>query len=134
LITRRCVLDHDLGPGGVTASVHREVGKGLVTCLDSYQALYRGPGLADIYEKSNLETNVGQGAASLGAAAVATVGAGVCEDYSSVPELHTPCSGIESGGEHPSTYRAVLARCTRIADTQADKGDWIEKGPMVGNY
>ena len=82
---------------------------------------------ADIYEKGIVETNIGQDAGSLGAAAVAAVGVGLWHDYSPVPKLHVPRSRLEPERENAQRYRKVLAVFSRIAGVQADIGDMIEQ-------
>jgi xylulokinase len=82
---------------------------------------------ADIYNKVILETNVGQDAASLGAATVAAVGIGLWSDFDIVPTLHALQSRIEPVKENYEAYQTVLGLFRRIADVQADIGDWIEQ-------
>ena len=82
---------------------------------------------ADIYNKNILETNIGQDAGSLGAAAVAAVGIGLWKDFSIVPSLHVIKSRLEPVKENCEKYQAVLGLFKRIADVQADIGDVIEQ-------
>lgn len=82
---------------------------------------------ADIYNKNLLETNIGQDAGSLGAAAVAAVGIGLWKDFNLVPGLHMVKSRIEPVIENHQKYEIILDLFKRIAEVQAATGDWIEK-------
>lgn len=80
---------------------------------------------ADIYEKNIIETNVGQEAGSLGAAAVAAVGSGLWKDFSKVKELHILKQKLEPREEHMAVYRKILPVFQQIADIQSDIGDML---------
>lgn len=83
--------------------------------------------LADIYKKNIVETNIGQDAGSLGAAAVAAVGAGLWKDFNVVPKLHIEKSRIIPNLENHRKYEIILSLFKHIADVQADLGDLIEQ-------
>jgi len=81
---------------------------------------------ADIYKKNILETNIGQDAGSLGAAAVAAVGIGLWKDFDIVPSLHVVKSRLEPNLKNSARYAVLLGLFERIAEVQADIGDMIE--------
>lgn len=80
---------------------------------------------ASIYEKDILETNVGQDAGSLGAAAVAAVGAGLWADFGRVKQVHTLKNRVSPDLEQVEVYRRLLPVFARIADMQSDIGDML---------
>lgn len=80
---------------------------------------------ASVYEKNILETNVGQDAGSLGAAAVAAVGAGLWEDFSPLRTLHRPKSLVRPDPEAVGAYRRLLPIFARAAEAQAALGDLL---------
>jgi len=82
---------------------------------------------ADIYNKTILETNIGQDAGSLGAATVAAVGIGLWRDFSFVQSLHVVKSRIEPVMENHEKYEIILGLFKRIAEVQAGIGDMIEQ-------
>lgn len=82
---------------------------------------------ANIYQKNILETAIGQDAGSLGAAAVAAVGAGLWSDFAIVPSLHVMKSRIEPDQMTFEKYDSLLRLFKKIALMQADIGDWIEQ-------
>jgi len=82
---------------------------------------------ADVYNKDILETNIGQDAGSLGAAALAAVGVGLWDNFSVVPSLHKVKSRIEPNRENSNKYEIILCLFKQIAESQADIGDLIEK-------
>jgi xylulokinase len=82
---------------------------------------------ADTYNKNILETNVGQDAGSLGAAAVAAVGVGLWKDFNLVPRLHVTKSRVEPVKENSARYSTILRLFKRIAEVQAEIGEMIEQ-------
>lgn len=80
---------------------------------------------ADIYQKNILETNVGQDAGSLGAAAVAAVGAGLWKDFSRVKEVHRLKRRIVPVAEEAAAYEKILRVFEKVADIQSDIGDML---------
>lgn len=80
---------------------------------------------ADIYEKNILETNVGQDAGSLGAAAVAAVGAGLWDSYDKVHEVHKLKGCIKPNAERVEKYRKIMQVFEPICDIQSDIGDML---------
>ena len=82
---------------------------------------------ASIYDKTIIETNVGQDAGSLGAAAVAAVGAGLWNSYDRVREIHTRLGAIAPDPEARLTYAKILPVYAKIADIQCDIGDMLQE-------
>ena len=81
---------------------------------------------ADIYNKNILETNIGQDAGSLGAAAVAAIGSGVWNDFSIIPTLHQEKSRVMPTPENNKKYEVILQLFKKLAAIEADIGDLIE--------
>ncbi len=82
---------------------------------------------ANIYHKNILETNIGQDAGSLGAAAVAAVGVRLWQDFNTIPSLHVVKSRLEPDRATFEKYDTILGLFKKIAGVQADIGDWIEQ-------
>lgn len=82
---------------------------------------------ADIYNKNIIQTNVGQDAGSLGAAAVAAVGVGLWSDYSKISQLHVEKSRIIPDKENNAKYEQILALTKIMNDMHADIGNLIEQ-------
>jgi len=82
---------------------------------------------ASIYNKTIIETNVGQDAGSLGAAAVAAVGAGLWDSYDRVRDIHTRLGAIKPDPEALATYEKILPVFAKIADFQCDIGDMLQE-------
>lgn len=82
---------------------------------------------ASIYQKTIIETNVGQDAGSLGAAAVAAVGAGLWDSYDRVRDIHTRLGAIAPNPEDVETYEKILPVFAKIADIQCDVGDMLQQ-------
>lgn len=82
---------------------------------------------ADIYNKNIIETSVGQDAGSLGAAAVAAVGAGIWKDFDILNKIHVQKEKISPNKENNSKYEKILKLFEKIAGIQSDLGDMIEE-------
>lgn len=82
---------------------------------------------ADIYNKNIIQTNVGQDAGSLGAAAVAAVGVGLWSDYSKISQLHIEKSRIAPNIENNAKYEQILKLTKTLNDIEAGIGDLIER-------
>ena len=82
---------------------------------------------ASIYDKTIIETNVGQDAGSLGAAAVAAVGAGLWDSYDRVRDIHKRLGAIVPDAEARKTYEKILPVYAKIADIQCDIGDMLQE-------
>ena len=81
---------------------------------------------ADIYNKNIIETNVGQDAGSLGAAAVAAVGAGIWKNFDIMSKIHVQKGKIAPNKDNNIKYEQILKLFEKIADIQSDIGDMIE--------
>ena len=82
---------------------------------------------ASIYNKTIIETNVGQDAGSLGAAAVAAVGCGLWDSYDRVRDIHKRLGAIKPDPEALATYEKILPVYKKIADFQCDIGDMLQE-------
>lgn len=82
---------------------------------------------ADIYEKNILETNIGQDAGSLGAAAVGAVGIGLWKDFGFVSKLHKVKSCLRPIKENSKKYKILLELFKKLNERQAGIGDLIEQ-------
>lgn len=82
---------------------------------------------ASIYDKTIVETNVGQDAGSLGAAAVAAVGAGLWDSYDRVRDIHRRMGEIKPDDKARETYAKLLPVYAKIADIQCDIGDMLQE-------
>ena len=80
---------------------------------------------ASIYDKTIIQTNVGQDAGSLGAAAVAAVACGLWDSYDRVRDIHTRLDAIAPNPAERSVYAAMLPVFQRIADLQSDVSDLL---------
>lgn len=81
--------------------------------------------LADAFEVDILKTNVGQEAGSLGAAAVAAVGAGLWEDFSPIDRVHRLESRSVPQPAHVAAYRKLLPAFRQACLDQARLGDLL---------
>lgn len=82
---------------------------------------------ASIYEKEILETNVGQDAGSLGAAAVAAVGAGLWDGFDRVRTVHHLKNRVMPNPAEVEVYRRELPVFARVAELQCEIGDMLAK-------
>ena len=80
---------------------------------------------ADIYNKTIIETNVGEDAGSLGAAVVAGVAAGLWS-YDKVKEIHHRKEAIAPDPALRDVYERILPVYAKIADMQSDVGDMLQ--------
>ena len=80
---------------------------------------------ANIYEKNILETNVGQDAGSLGAAAVAAVGAGLWPDFERLKSIHHEKALVRPNPDAVVKYQKILPVFARIAEIQSEIGDML---------
>ena len=74
---------------------------------------------ADIYELEIQKTNIGQEAASLGAAALALKGTGLWNSYEKIDTLHQEQQRFRPDPRHQATYRKVLDNFKALADSIA---------------
>lgn len=82
---------------------------------------------ADIYNKNILETNVGQDAGSLGAAAIGAVACGIWKDFNMVPNIHKLQSRIEPTNQNIEKYKVIFGLFKQIAEIQSDVGEMITR-------
>jgi xylulokinase len=80
---------------------------------------------ADVYGMSCLKTSVDQDAGSLGAAAVAAVGAGLWRDFTKVDELHEVQSIEKPIAANVETYRRLMPAFEMVRRHQAEIGDLL---------
>ena len=83
--------------------------------------------LADVYDTRIIKTQVGQDAASLGAAAVAAVGAGLWKDFSRIDELHRVEETAQPVPEQVARYDKLLPIFRSAGEALAGIGDRIRK-------
>lgn len=82
---------------------------------------------ASIYDKNIVETNVGQDAGSLGAAAVAAVGVGLWDSYDRVRSIHVRKDVIAPNPQERAIYQKLLPVFAWIANIQSDVGDMLQE-------
>ncbi|MDR1132331.1 MAG: FGGY-family carbohydrate kinase [Oscillospiraceae bacterium] len=80
---------------------------------------------ADIYNKNIIETNIGQDTGSLGAAAVAAVGAGLWKSFDRISEIHKVRDVVRPDGAHVDQYEKILRVFEKASDMQCDIGDML---------
>jgi xylulokinase len=83
--------------------------------------------LADALDIKIVKTNIGQEAGSLGAAAVAAVGAGLWSDFDRIHQLHRVEDVAEPRKEQRQIYEALLPIFARAARDQAQLGDMLNR-------
>ena len=71
---------------------------------------------ADIYELEIEKTNIGQEAASLGAAALALKGTGLWNSYDRIDSLHQTQHRFLLDPQHQAIYRQALSNFKLLAD------------------
>jgi xylulokinase len=72
-----------------------------------------------------VKTNIGQEAGSLGAAAVAAVGAGLWDSYERIDEVHLVEAVAEPDADNGAAYDKLLPVFRRACQTQAELGDML---------
>ncbi len=72
-----------------------------------------------------VKTNVGQEAGSLGAAAVAAVGAGLWDDYSRIDDVHQIEAVAAPDSQNAAVFEKLLPVFCRACQTQAELGDML---------
>ena len=78
---------------------------------------------ADLYDKEMVRTNVGQQAAALGAAAVASVGLGLWEDFSKIDGIHNVLDVKKPNPENQKAYARITPVFERLGKHQSEIGD-----------
>lgn len=84
---------------------------------------------ADAWKMTLLKTNVGQEAGSLGAAAVAAVGAGLWKDFSPINAIHKIEDTSKPSPERVARYEALLPVFERASRCQSQLGEMLAKLP-----
>lgn len=82
---------------------------------------------ADIYEKRVVETNVGEDAGSLGAAAVAAVGCGMWSDFQMLKTIHKTVDVAIPKEEQVTIYQEIMPVFKAVADLQSEIGEKLTK-------
>ncbi|MCP4639343.1 MAG: pentose kinase [bacterium] len=80
---------------------------------------------ADALDIHIVRTNIGQEAGSLGAAAVAAVGAGLWPDFSPIDQVHRVQDTSEPNAENKAVYESLLPAFRQAAEAQARLGDTL---------
>ena len=80
---------------------------------------------ADVYNTKIIKTNIGQEAASLGAAAVAGIGAGLWKDFSIIDEIHKIEEIAEPIAENNAVYERILPIFQKASEGLAEVGDML---------
>jgi xylulokinase len=88
----------------------------------SRSALWRSI-LADALNIRIVKTNIGQEAGSLGAAAVAAVGAGLWPDFAPIDQIHHVDDISEPTADNKTLYESLLPAFRQAAQAQAQLGD-----------
>ena len=78
---------------------------------------------ADVFEMKIVKTNIGEEAGSLGAAALAAIGAGLWKDFSVVDEIHEVESVLEPIPANSAVYRKLDPVYEKLRAAQAEIGD-----------
>ncbi len=78
---------------------------------------------ADALNIRILQTNIGEQAGSLGAAAVAAVGAGLWPDFSQIDQVHQVDDVSEPAAENRAVYESLLPAFRQATEAQAQLGD-----------
>jgi xylulokinase len=81
---------------------------------------------ADVYGMDIVKTNIDQEAASLGAAAVAAVGAGLWKDFAPVDAVHRVASVEKPIEANAAVYRKLMPAFEHLRQSQAALGDMLK--------
>jgi xylulokinase len=81
---------------------------------------------ADVYGMNVVKTNIDQEAASLGAAAVAAVGAGLWKDFAPVDAVHRVVSVAEPDAGNAEVYRRLMPAFELLRTGQAELGKLLQ--------
>jgi xylulokinase len=80
---------------------------------------------ADVYRMDCVKTNIDQEAGSLGAAAVAMVGAGLWKGFGKIDEVHKVESVAKPDPRNAETYRRLMPAFEMVRRHQAELGDLL---------
>ena len=81
---------------------------------------------ADVYGMDIVKTNIDQEAASLGAAALAAVGAGLWKDFAPVDAVHRVASVEKPIPANAEVYRKLMPAFEHLRKSQAALGDLLK--------
>jgi xylulokinase len=82
---------------------------------------------ADVYGMNIVKTSIDQEAASLGAAALAAVGAGLWPDFSPVDAVHRVTSVQKPDQKNVAVYRKLMPAFEHLRQSQAALGDLLRR-------
>lgn len=82
---------------------------------------------ADSYHMPIIATNVGQGAGSLGAAAIAAVAVGIWDNFDKIDEIHEVIEKKQPVEENAQQYEKLLPLHKKVSDLLSDLGDYMEE-------
>ncbi len=82
---------------------------------------------ADIYNKNIIESNIGEDAGSLGAAAVAAVGSGLWKDFDILNDIHRTISVKKPLDSRVKSYEKLMSVFLQVADFQSQVGEELAK-------
>ncbi|MFA5190305.1 MAG: pentose kinase, partial [Verrucomicrobiia bacterium] len=86
---------------------------------------------ADAWKMTLLKTNIGQEAGSLGAAAVAAVGAGLWKDFSPIDAIHKLEDKSTPVSQHAALYEKLLPVFRDACHCQSKLGDLLAQLPQT---
>jgi len=78
---------------------------------------------ADLYDKEMVRTNIAQQAAALGAAAVASVGVGLWDDFAPMDDIHKVRDVRKPIPDNQTKYAACMPIFEQLGKNQSDIGD-----------
>lgn len=81
---------------------------------------------ADTYNMPMIETNVGQGAGSLGAAAIAAVAVGIWDNFDKIDDIHTVMQNKQPIPANVEQYESLLPLHRKVSDLLSELGDYME--------
>lgn len=80
---------------------------------------------ASIYNKNIIETNIGEDAGSMGAAAIAAVGVGIWKDFEVLKSMHKVSDIVKPEKSMVEKYSVLLPLYEKVSKMQADIGDTL---------
>lgn len=82
---------------------------------------------ADVYKVNIIKTNIDEQAAALGSAALAAVGTGIWEDFSTIDKIHKTQSVNKPRGEENQRYEKLLPVYKTLSNHLSEIGDMLTK-------
>jgi xylulokinase len=80
---------------------------------------------ADVFEMKIVKTNIGEEAGSLGAAALAAVGAGLWKDFAILDDIHQIESVVAPNPDNTEIYKKMMPAFEILRKSQAEIGDYF---------